>query len=171
MTSQITKNMTFNLEYTIPRIELGARGRQNRSGMSNMVLYAGMALPIEFNWGSTDGIPLNTAGMCAKLAFWTVRSAQREDRFSDPEDYSRVVLTKVLEVPDPHAGSGYTLLRSQDTSSLWQASREHPIRWGVVLVNESGDVFPLEVTPKKLHGTVEFYLMDEMPLGEILRSA
>lgn len=170
MTSQLSKNNTYNLEYTIPRIELGLPGRQDRSGTSRMRISPGMAEPMEFNWGNVDGVPLNVAGMSAKLVFWKSRTFDGT-AYSSGDDMSEIVLTKILDVPDPHSGSGYTMLVGADTMKLWQASRITPIRWGMFLINGSGDVFPLQITPGQRSGTAEFDQQDQMPLGEMVRSS
>lgn len=169
MGSQLRKNHSYNLTYSIPRFEVGVPGRQDRSSSVIFRISPGASEPFEFHWGDMNGIPINMVGFRAVLVIWKGTSIGQEEFNLNP-DLASVVLSKEIEVMDPHSGGGAVLLNADDTMKIWTEAREGSLRWGVILLNENKDVFPLSVSANSRSGIVVVDPIDTMPIGEFLKN-
>ena len=144
MESQLTRNNTYNIEYNIPRINLGVPGRQNRSGDGSLRMTPGLAEPYVFLWGDSDGRALNLVSMTATLIFWTTDNFTEESKHMD-EGHGELVLSKRVDITDPFKGESSVFLTGDETAKIGRAGKDGVLRWGMVLKNVDGDMFPIEV--------------------------
>lgn len=170
MPSQINDTAVHYAEYVVPRIVLGTNGRQGNALTGSMRITMGASEPFEFVWSDRDGIPIGLQGLTAKLVFWAA------DRFESEEfmehQPSSVVLAKRVVVRDPLEGLGFVLLTGDDTTRLAQEARSKGIRWGLYLLNSSGDVFPCVVSENgNRWGTLHIEAASSMPDMESVRRA
>jgi hypothetical protein len=178
MTSQyiLPKTTVYNVEYNIPRVVVGVPGRQNRSGDGRLRITPGMTEPIEFIWGNFDGVPLNLGGFQVKLIFWTMENLGDTARPSpDVQSFgpghSKIVLTKKIELQDPHGGRGTVLIMGEETFALHR-QETHGLRWGLFLINDTGNIFPTQVTSSGARwGTVLFDRDSGIPSPELIKNS
>lgn len=169
MTSQITETTVYNVQYVIPRIVLGTRGRQNNALTGSMKITRGAAEPIEFIWGDTDGIPVGLLGFTAKLVFWSPDPFD-DEQFLDGRK-SEIIMSKPVEIKDPYKGIGFVMLTGEDTSRLGMAARSRGIRWGLYLINENKDVFPCTVSEGGNRWGILHVEWDQTPDMESIKSS
>lgn len=153
MTS-ITKSLIYNVEYNIPRVVLGSNVRQNRSIDGKLKLVPGADCPIEFIFGNRDGKQLNITNFEVKMLFWqtlrhNITSAAPDSFDTAPND---IILAKRMEVQKGYEGQAFVLLTNEDTQMLHARTQSSGgLRWGVFLVNEDKQVFPMVVTSSGGH--------------------
>lgn len=145
MTS-ITNSVSYNSEYNIPRVNVSSDVNQNRAISGKITLIPGADSPIEFNHSNKDGASLQLVGFTVKMVFW---KNARFNTSASPETFSvqnqEIVLTKEATVSDPYSGKSFILLSHDDTYLLYQKSRECGLRWGLFLINEDKQLFPMIV--------------------------
>lgn len=158
----------FQVQYNIPRPQVQLPGKQNRLTDTVLKITPGMTEPFEFLFGNQDGVPLSLRGFSVKLIFW---SKSALDDNSTAMGQSDIVLAKKFEVDDPYAKSVEIVLTDDDTLKLGLA-RSIGLRWSLFLINEEGDVFPLQVTRRGgRYGNVQLDLDSGIPPAELVRSA
>jgi hypothetical protein len=125
-----------------------------------MRLTPGASEPIEFKWMNPDGIPLNLVGFRATLAFWN--SERFNGEFMDDQE-TGTVLTKGIEIKDPHKGLGFVLLTAEDTALIGDAGSIAAVRWSIVMESSSG-VFVSTVSDSgSRYGSIVLERLSSMP--------
>lgn len=143
----IGKPAHHNVAYDIPRHSVGHPGRQDRIVEGTLRVTPGMTEPMEFTWGTGDGVPINLSVFTAKLIFWTRESfASEAPDLLEHKTEGEVILSKDMEIPDPYEGIGSVILTSSDTDLIGRRDKDTPVYWGVYLVNGDKEMFPATVT-------------------------
>lgn len=175
-TSDYNLNQTsiYNVEYNIPRHVVGVPGRQNRTGDGRMKITPGMAEPMEFIWGNTDGVPIGLAPFTVKLMFWLTNrfrdTSQTPNLATLTMAESDIVLAKAIEVPQPHTGRATIMLVGADTMKFAFVDITS-VRWGLFLINSDGEVFPTQITSSGgRYGTVIVDLPAGLPPVDLIKS-
>lgn len=176
MTSQysIHKTTVYNVQYNIPRVNVGLPGRQNRAGDGRLRLTPGMAEAVEFVWGNIDGVPINLNGFTVKLIFWAPKTLGATEESPDLQTFGFgdgvIVVSKTLELQDPHAARGTVLITGEETFRLFAA--QTGISWGLYMINADNEVFATQVSVSGARaGQVVFDRSSNVPSAESIRSA
>jgi hypothetical protein len=158
----------YQVTYNIPRVQVQMPGKQNRLTDTVLRITPGMTEPFEFLFGNQDGVPLSLRGFSVKLIFWLKTAL---DDNATRMGQSEIVLAKKFDIPDPYARRAEVVLTDEDTLKLGLA-RSIGLRWSLFLINEEGDVFPLQVTRRGgRYGNVQLDLDSGIPPAELVRSA
>lgn len=161
----------YNVEYNIPVVNLSLPGRQNRSGDGVLKITPGIDEVFEFVFGNQDGVPINllpfTDGGKVKIVFWTMET--QEDLEQVPGQ-QKIVFSRELDVLNPHTGRVTYVMTSEETLRLAEP-QTGAIRWGLFMINESGNVFAAEVDRNRnRYGTVHLDFSSGIPIAEIIKS-
>lgn len=158
----------FQTQYNIPRVQVQMPGKQNRLTDTVLRITPGMTEPFEFLFGNQDGVPLSLRGFTLKFIFWSKIAL---DDNATAMGQSEIVLAKKIAISDPYATSVEIVLTDEDTLKLGLA-RSIGLRWSLFLINEEGDVFPLQVTRRGgRYGNVQLDLDSGIPPAELVRHA
>lgn len=157
----------FQVQYNVPRIQVQMPGKQNRLTDSVMRITPGVTEPLEFLFGNQDGVPLSLRGFEVKMIFWGKTDM---DRNTLRMGQSEIILAKKFTINDPYRSSVTIVLTDEDTTRLGLYGGG--IRWSLFLVNEEGDVFPMQVTRSGgRFGNVVLDVQSGIPTAELVRSA
>lgn len=169
----ITKSLIYNVEYNIPRVVLGSNVRQNRAIDGKLKLVPGADCPVEFHFGNRDGKALNINNFQVKMLFW---QTLRHNITGSPDSFDTapndIILSKRMEVQKGYEGQAFVLLTNEDTETLHAKTQSSGgLRWGVFLVNEDNQVFPMVVTSSGGHYADVVFDYHSLPNYEAIISA
>lgn len=153
----------INIQYNTPKVNVSFPGSPHRIASAKLSLYPGMTEAISISIGNKDGVPINMVGFRAKIVFWKVN---RTDTYDLTVGQSDIVLEKMIDIHDPHTGDCEVVLNTHDTIKLGRTNRTS-LRWGIFLINEQGDVFPMQLQPNGTkYETAHINIESGMPFAE-----
>lgn len=153
----------INVQYNAPKVNASFPGSPHRITSAKLSIYPGMTEAISIRIGNMDGVPINLVGFRAKIVFWKVN---RRDTYDMTMGQSNVVFEKMIDIIDPHTGECEVVLKSSDTIMLGRTNRTS-LSWGIFLINDEGDVFPMELQPNGTkYSTAHINLESGMPIAE-----
>ena len=123
---------------------------------------------VEFTFGNQDGVPLNLLPFKLKWVFWKMNTM---DIDTLDVAQSEIILSKVIDVPNPYSGKVVAMLEDDETLKLGQEGTRS-IRWSVFMINEEGQVFPAQVDRGGNRWATALLDIDSgIPIAEIIKSS
>ncbi len=166
----MSNRVIYNVQYTIPRVNIQLPGRQNRTNDATLRFTPGMTEAVEFWFGNQDGVPINLVPFELKWVFWKMNTMDHDEL---DIMQSEILLTKKVTIPEDmrYEGKALAVLEAEDTLKLVHGG-SRMVRWGLFMLNDEGQIFPCQVNQNgDRWASAILDIESGIPIAEIVKSA
>ena len=172
--SQLTPTSVYRLSYQIPRIVIGSPSHNRPHSDGRLTITPGTFQPLELALEGAGNKPLNLVPFKVKFLVWNTHRIDTKEEvtlFNGDNSYD-VICSLLGDVVDPYSGSAFAMLSDEQTLQIGNAAQNGSIRWGVFLINEDSQVFPMAVTSSgTTYGTIVLHSAGGTPTSSVVLGA